>query len=171
MEYVSSDTNVWVDFFVIDGLSLPFQLPYQYIMCRDAMEDELLTPGFQAALVDCGLVGVDLTEEEFYLAEDYGPRYPKLSIYDRIALAIAKCRQIILLTGDLALRKAAQAEGVSILGTIGILDQLYEGRYIKEEKYLACLLDLQRHNGAQVRLPKRELQLRIQRLEKIKDQS
>ena len=44
----------------------------------------------------------------------------KLSIYDRIALAIAKHRGITLLTGDGALRKAARAEGVHVLGTIGI---------------------------------------------------
>lgn len=58
--------------------------------------------------------------EEFNLAEEYGTRYLKLSIYDRIALAIAKHRGITLLTGDGALRKAARAEGVHVLGTIGI---------------------------------------------------
>jgi len=45
-------------------------------------------------------VRVDLTIEEFELAEEFGPRYPRLSIYDRIALAIAKSREIVLLTGD-----------------------------------------------------------------------
>lgn len=47
-----------------------------------------------------------------------------------LALAIAKCRRIILLTGDWALRKAAKEEGVSVMGTIGILDRLYDGAYI-----------------------------------------
>ena len=44
MEYVSSDTNVWIDFSIIGCLELPFLLPYTYIMNSDAIEDELLSP-------------------------------------------------------------------------------------------------------------------------------
>lgn len=54
--------------------------------------------------------------------------YPKLSIQDRIALAIAKQRNIVLLPGDMALRKAATKEGVSIMGTLGVLGRLYSVR-------------------------------------------
>lgn len=32
MEYVSSDTNVWLDFAVINRLEIPFRLPYTYIL-------------------------------------------------------------------------------------------------------------------------------------------
>lgn len=165
MEYVSSDTNVWIDFYTISRLALPFYLPYTYIMSNDAIEDEILTPGFQSELVKNGLVGVDITEEEFFLAESYGCRFPKLSIYDRVALAIAKERDIILLTGDMALRKAADEEGVSKIGTIGILDQLYKGGYIEKDEYYYCLTELQKNNGASVRLPKNELQNRINTLQ------
>lgn len=28
MEYISSDTNVWIDFSVVNELELPFRLPY-----------------------------------------------------------------------------------------------------------------------------------------------
>lgn len=44
MEYISSDTNIWLDFAVIDKLDLPFRLPYIYLMDKDAIEDELLNP-------------------------------------------------------------------------------------------------------------------------------
>ena len=164
MEYISSDTNVWIDFRAISRLELPFRLPYTYIMSNDAIEDELLTPGFQDALVAYGLVGVDITEDEFFLAEAYGHSFPKLSTYDRIALAIAKLRNIVLLTGDMALRKAAKKENVSLIGTIGILDQLYEGRYIGRDEYSYCLTELKRQNGSVVRLPGDELQGRIDKL-------
>ena len=114
MEYISSDTNVWIDFSVIGHIELPFRLPYTYIMDVDAIDDELLSPtGLRDKLLQCGLVGVELTTEEFELAEEFGPRYPRLSIYDRIALAIAKVRKIVLLTGDGALRKAAKCEKVN----------------------------------------------------------
>jgi hypothetical protein len=31
MEYISSDTNVWLDFMMIEQLELPFRLPYIYL--------------------------------------------------------------------------------------------------------------------------------------------
>lgn len=143
MEYVSSDTNVWIDFLTIDRLNLPFLLPYVYIMYDESIENELLSPpNFQSRLLQCGLKGVDITEEEFLLAEQYGSRFAKLSIPDRIALSIAKRRNITLLTGDMALRKAAIEESVQLIGTIGILDQLFEGHFIEKCEYLYCLTEL-----------------------------
>ncbi len=44
MEYISSDTNVWIDFSVIRRTDLPFRLPYTYIMNTDAVNNELLSP-------------------------------------------------------------------------------------------------------------------------------
>lgn len=165
MEYISSDTNVWIDFSIIGRIKLPFCLPYTYIMSTDAIEDEVLSPvGMRDDLLRYGLVGVELTIEEFVLAQKYGTSYPKLSIYDRIALAIAKERKIVLLTGDGALRKAAKSENVIMLGTIGILDRLLEGNYIDEQEYECCLLELQKHNGQEVRLPKSEINSRLQQL-------
>ena len=165
MQYISSDTNVWIDFSLISSIHLPFLLPYTYIMHNDAIEDELLSPqGIAGALKDAGLVGVDLTIEEFFLADSFGPKYPRLSIYDRVALAIAKERGLTLLTGDMALRKAAIEENVPIMGTIGILDQLFENGNITKEEYKDCLESLQSLNGEEVRLPAKELAKRLQDL-------
>lgn len=167
MEYISSDTNVWIDFFVIGRTDIPFHLPYTFIMNCDAINDELLSPsGLREKLLQCGLVSVELTIEEFGLAEELGPRYPQLTIYDRIALAIAIARKITLLTGDSALRKVAKHENVNVLGTIGILDQLFDGSYIDESEYEYCLKELERYNGQEVRLPKSEINSRLQRLKR-----
>ena len=164
MEYISSDTNVWINFSIIGRIELPFRLPYTYVMNSDAIDDELLKPiGIRDELLRCGLVRVELTIQEFELAEEFGPRYPRLSIYDRIALAISKSRKIVLLTGDGALREAAKRENVTVNGTIGILDQLLEGNYINEGEYKLCLLELQKRNGQEVRLPKSEITSRLQR--------
>ncbi|MFA7672718.1 MAG: PIN domain-containing protein [Clostridia bacterium] len=140
MKYISSDTNVWIDFSTIDRISLPFLLPYTYFMNKDAINDELLSPaGLREKLIQCGLVSVDLTIEEFDLAGVFGSRYHKLSTYDRIALAIAKERNIILLTGDGALRAAAKCENVNFFGTIGVLDQLLNDNHIDDHEYVSCL--------------------------------
>ena len=69
-------------------------------------------------------------------------RYARPSKYDCIALAIAKVRGIILLSGDGPLRKAANAEGVKVMGTIAILDQLYELKKISQIEYIYCLKEL-----------------------------
>lgn len=56
MEFVSSDTNVWIDFQVIARLQLPFLLPYTYIMYTESINSELLSPsGFREDLLEAGL--------------------------------------------------------------------------------------------------------------------
>lgn len=162
MKYISSDTNVWIDFVTINRIALPFRLPYTYLMNQDAIDEELLSPpDFKDQLLSAGLVSTELTDAEFFLAEEYGLRYRKLSTHDRIALAIAKQRNITLLTGDQALRKAANAEGVSLIGTIGILDQLHNQELITTTEYVDCLKALQSNNGKIIRLPANELEERI----------
>ena len=167
MEYISSDTNVWLDFATINRLEIPFKLPYTYIMNEDAITDELLSPKeLRDNLVGLGLQAVELSEEEFYLAEEYNAKYTKPSLYDCVALAIAKVRGITLMTGDGPLRKAAEQEGVAVVGTIGVLDRLYEGEYIEREEYVNCLKALLENNGQKVRLPEKELQKRVDNVDR-----
>ena len=165
MQFISSDTNVWIDFFTIKKTELPFRLPFSYIMYEEAINDEFRSPPeLGKELVSYGLIPVDITIEEFSLAQEYGISYNKLSIYDRIALAIAKNRQIILLTGDGALRKAAKQEGVEIMGTLGVLDRLWDQQRITREELRACLQNLLDNNGGIIRLPREEIVSRIERL-------
>ncbi len=166
MEYISSDTNIWLDFAAIERLHFPFLLPYVYLMNDETVEDELLSPpGLGEKLISLGLQKTELTEEEFFLAEKFASKYAKPSVYDCIALAIAKVRGLILLTGDGPLRKAAIAEGVAVMGTIGILDQLYGNSFIEDEEYAYCMKKLLELNGGKVRLPKHELEIRLRKVQ------
>lgn len=164
MEYISSDTNVWIDFSVIQKIELPFKLPYTYIMNEDAIADELLSPPeLGQELISHGLKPVEISIEEFELAQLYGEKYIKLSIYDRIALSIAKKRNIVLLTGDGPLRRASRQEGVQVIGTLGIIDQLLERDLINVKEYVDCLQRLKKQNGGAVRLPSAEIVARLER--------
>lgn len=164
MEYVSSDTNIWIDFSVIQKIELPFRLPYTYIMSEDAIADELLSPPeLGQELISHGLKPVEISIEEFELAQSYGEKYIKLSVYDRIALSIAKNRNITLLTGDGALRKASREEGVRVIGTIGIIDQLLERGLVNGAEYVECLQRLKQQNGGSVRLPRTEIEARLEK--------
>ena len=140
MKYISSDTNIWIDFNTISRTDLPFRLPCTYIMYKEALRKEIINPPeLLTDLQKRGLIGVDLTIEEFFYADELSKKYVKLSGYDRTALAVAKYRKIPLLTGDNPLRKAAEKEGVEVFGTIGLLDKLYEGDYINKLEYQFCL--------------------------------
>ncbi len=168
MQYISSDTNVWIDYSTIDRLYLPFRLPYIYIMSKYAIEDELLSPhGLGEELISHGLMPVEISIGEFYLAERYGMAYPRLSTYDIIALAIAKERRITLLTGDGALRKAAVQEKIPIIGTLGILDQLWKSNAIDIEEMRYCLEQFNMKNGGAVRLPEDEIKRRLSSINEI----
>ena len=55
MEYISSDTNVWIDFLMIERLELPFRLPYIFLMNNDAIGNELVEPkGLGKDLIEKG---------------------------------------------------------------------------------------------------------------------
>ena len=68
-----------------------------------------------------------------------------------------------MLTGDKALRQAAKEEGVTLIGTIGILDELRTGKYIDDGEYLDCLQRLKDDTSGKIRLPRKVLQERIDR--------
>ncbi len=163
MRFISSDTNIWLDFKCISMTELPFRLPCTYVMYKEALRKEIVSP---PELLDdlqrLGLEGVELTTEEFFYAAELAYKYVKLSAYDRTALAIAKYRNIPLLTGDNALRKAGYKEGVEVYGTIGLLDKLYEEDCINKSEYAYCLKSLLDHKER--RLPADELQKRIDSL-------
>ncbi|MDD3058438.1 MAG: hypothetical protein PHO72_08955 [Sphaerochaeta sp.] len=161
--FISSDTNVWIDFYEIGHLELPFRLDYQYYMSCDTFREEFLkSEEMKTDLMKYGLRMADVTDEEYKEANIYQTRYPALSLYDSFALAIAKKRGWVLLTGDKPLRKAADKEGVECHGTIWIYDQLKEQSKVTDVEYSTIIEALIRavQNG-QCRLPITELQNRI----------
>lgn len=79
-------------------------------------------------------------------------------------MAIAKRREITLLTGDGALRRAAANEKVNVMGTLGILDRLLENQHIDSSKYIHCLSDLALFNGSKIRLPTHEINIRLEKI-------
>lgn len=163
--YISSDTSVWIDFRTISALEVPFILNYDYVMSNDAIQDELLSPiDLKDELLRLGLKPIELDDAELNLVYSYGSKYPKLSVYDMFAMAIAKNRSFILLTGDGNLRKAASLEDVIVKGTLWVLDELFEKCHLSKADYEHYLLELQKHNNRKIRLPAAEIQRRIDAL-------
>lgn len=167
MQYISSDTNIWIDFLAIQRLEMPFRLDYTFLMSSEVLARELRSPAnLPEQLVQAGLQQTEISEAEYWLVFELRIKYHRLSEADAVALAIAKNRSITLLSGDGALRKAAQAEGVPIKGTIWVFDELLDSALISEEEYLQAMIDLKAQQDKGRRLPIKELDARIQRFKK-----
>ncbi len=162
MQLISSDTSIWVDFEKLHHIDWPFRLKYSFIMSKMAIDDEVLSPAdLSEKLIRAGLTAVDLTEVELALLEKYTSKYRRISTYDAIAMTISKIRGIILLTGDKALRSAAEAEKIEVHGLLWITDQLLESSLITRKDHDLCMSDLKNRLGTDFRLPLDELEKRI----------
>lgn len=165
MAYISSDTNIWIDFQLIDRLQLPFRLAHVYCMSADTMREELTDPpALCNTLCALGLRLLEIDQTELEMVIDFGALYPKLSTYDRIALAIAKCRGYILLTGDRPLRTAAMAQQVEVHGTLWVVDELLQANCITQREYIAVLQSFLDDTSGKIRLPMAEIHRRIQQM-------
>lgn len=59
-----------------------------------------------------------MNDEEFTLARKVYEENPKLSFYDCVAFAVAKCRDWDLMTGDKRLRRYAEQNQVTVHGLL-----------------------------------------------------
>jgi hypothetical protein len=158
----SSDTNIWIDMDTIEMLDYAFQSSHEFYMSKEAIDNELLSPpGLNKRLVSLGLKSTVFDLNEFYLAEKYQNKYLKLTRYDALALSIAYQRKWNLLTGDGALRKAAQTEKINCVGTLWLLDDLRSSGCISCILYNQALVNIRKHNGKKIRLPAAEINARI----------
>lgn len=162
--YISSDTNIWIDFYEINHVDHPFLLEHEFYLSAAAYEDELLkSEELRESLLAFGLRLADITDEEFAIAESYRRTYRKLSLYDAFALAIAKARSWTLLTGDQPLRAAAEHEGIECHGVIWVYDELFHhGKISSDDFREAMQLLLAAVQEGRCRLPVNELIRRIE---------
>lgn len=164
MQLISSDSNIWLDFHAINRLDAPFLLKdiYTFLISRDTLEAEIITPPeLGETLTNHGLLQTELSDEEYLLAVRLKEKYTPLSSYDTFALAIAKLRGIILLSGDGALRKAALKEKVEVHGTIWVVDRLAEEGLVSNSEYRSIFQDLLNHCGKDRFLPISEIRKRL----------
>lgn len=160
--FISSDTNIWIDFFEVNHLDHPFRLENEYYISQRAYKDEMLkSEEMREALLLQGLKLTEIDDDEFSLAMSFREKYHALTTYDAFALSIAKTRKWILLTGDRPLRNAAEKESVECHGVIWIYDELKSAEKISSEEYRSAICDLiDAVQNGQCRLPLDELRKR-----------
>ncbi len=120
-----SDANIVIDIAVAGLIDAMFFLDYEYgisdIQFAAELEEqhpELLTAGLQLVELKSETVGAasTLLENNTRL---------RVSIYDCMALSLAQQEQCTLLTGDAKLRQLAIVEGVTVRGTLWLMEQMF----------------------------------------------
>ena len=126
-----SDANILIDMEEGELLTQLFQLPYQFaipdILFVEELEEE------HAHLPAMGLTLEELSPDSMMHAMELIPLYLNASRNDIFALCLAKQKNCPLVTGDMALRKAADKEGVVVQGTISLITQLVRQQVVTKE--------------------------------------
>lgn len=127
-----SDTNILIDIEVGQLMPVVFRLPYAIAVPDILFELELRER--HSHLLESGLLVKGLSSESVKKTEYLTAQYPRPSMMDHSALALAIQEQCPLLTGDKDLRIAAKKENVEVHGTIWIVEQLLNQKLIKPQK-------------------------------------
>ncbi len=123
-----SDANILIDVEVGGLMALMFSLGYQFAVPDVLYFEELAE--HHAHWRDVGLVVQSLPAEGVARVQALSQKYKRPSRNDLFALALAEQAQCPLLTGDAALRGAAEAEQVEVKGTIWLVTEMVRKRCI-----------------------------------------
>ena len=117
-----SDANILMDVEVGDLVAPMFSLGYQFavpdVLYYEELEDQ------HAHLLDMGLHIRTLSAKSVERVQSLAQTYVKPGRNDLFALALAEAEKCTLLTGDAALRQAAQAEQIEVKGTVWLIGEM-----------------------------------------------
>jgi rRNA-processing protein FCF1 len=155
------DSNVLIDLHWGGVLKEFFALPYGFFS-PDIIIDELGHPDGEE-LLSKGLQCYEMDKEGVQEVSSWAEQYPNIASSDLFALVGAKKEGYFLLTGDKCLRKLAEENGITVHGTIWVLDEMVRIGTLKPVE-AACALRSMVKNGS--RLPTQECEERLRRWEK-----
>lgn len=157
-----SDANILID--MEDGNLIPvvFQLAYEIAVPDILFELELRDR--HSHLLQAGIKVKSLDSESIKKTEFLTRQYPRPSLIDLSALALALQERCPLLTGDRALRVVAEKEGVEVHGTIWIIEELLNQKIISQAQAKRSF-DAMRLKGS--RLPWGDVEKLLNRREMI----
>lgn len=143
-----SDANILMDVEVGDLVAPMFSLGYQFavpdILYYEELEEQ------HAHLLDMGLQTRTLSAKRVERVQTLSQTYIKPGRNDLFALALAEVEKCPLLTGDAALRQAAETEQVEVKGTVWLISEMVREQRITVTVARAALHKM-RTNGR--RLP------------------
>lgn len=123
-----SDANILIDMEVGELLEPMFRLQYQFSVPDVLFHEELADR--HAHLVNKGLQAISMAAELVRQVETMAHTYTKTSRNDLFALVLAEHKQCPLLSGDKALRQAAEKVGVEVRGVLWLVEELVKTQHI-----------------------------------------
>lgn len=132
MQLLISDSNILIDLIVVGHIKTMFRLPYTFAVPDILYEEELKI--HHSELLSYGLEIRTLSSEAMAYAFELSAKYTQPGTNDLFALALAKECSCPLLTGDGALRQAAESEAVVLFGTIWIVEHMIRNNLITIEE-------------------------------------
>lgn len=128
MQLLISDANILIDLEEGKVLERLFQLPYHFSVPDILFAEELENQ--HSYLLEMGLSQRELSPQSLQYAAGLIAHATGVSSNDCFALALAQQERCPLLTGDQRLRSVAEREGVVVMGTIWVVNQLVQHRYL-----------------------------------------
>ena len=169
MRIVVSDSSCLIDLRKASLLDAFLDLPYEILIPNTLFEEELLkfSPAQKKALIRRGLKVMDLPGESVLRAQKVARDFPRLSIHDAFAFALAERHPgCIILTGDGGLRTLAMEHTIEVHGVLWVIDEIHRNQLTAAEVLYAALRLLA--EDPTVRLPRRELIAYIKRYESMR---
>ena len=129
MDVLISDTSVVIDLERAELIESVFALPYRFVVPEALVEKEIKDYGGER-LRALGLEIRVLTGEQVAEAQRLRALERRISIHDSFALSLAKSEAAILLAGDMAMRRVAEAQEVRCHGVLWVFDRLEEHKVV-----------------------------------------
>lgn len=127
MQLLISDANILIDLeqggLLLDIFCLPYRFCTPDILFYDELEEH------HKHLLNLGLELGNLSSNTLLYAESLIKSYSGPSRYDCFAMALTKQEKCLLITGDKRLRIAAKKEGITVRGTLWIVDRICYQHY------------------------------------------
>ena len=156
-----SDANILIDMHCGGLLERMFELPFKFGVPDVLFHEELSTA--YPFLPDLGLQLLELSPDGVATAVTLAGRYAAsgCSRNDLMALALALQEGVPLLSGDLKLRQACEAEGHRVHGTLWLMDQFHENGLLSSAEVQQ---EYERMRASGSRLPWAEVDRQVKRM-------
>ncbi|RME45291.1 MAG: PIN domain-containing protein [Caldilineae bacterium] len=155
------DANILIDLYQGGILPAAFHLSVK-LAAPDMVIVELKEPDGQL-LTGYGLQSVTLSGPRLQEVIELRTRYRGVSANDLSALVLARALQTTLLTGDRHLRQAANQEGVTVHGTLWLLDEMIRQKIVTPFRAAQALRQMLKRGR---RLPQEECSIRLEKWER-----
>ena len=132
-----SDAGPLIHLAEIDSLEL--LSAFDTLLIPETVYEEIERGGLPDGIADLSYERVE--------AEETGVEFEELDAGERAAIAVAREREAVLLTDDLAARESASADGIEVHGSIGVIALGYGRGLLDRDEAASRMRALQRETS------------------------